>query len=153
MNFWLYVALAQFTHLVSTTLHQIHKSVTIFTDSQATRNVLKYQRPIPSQKLHPQIPPVEISGNRVQTTMVTWSPGNIQAHSLAQLATLPSSVPLSLTNPVLLRSMAKQRAHTQGPAPGPNALFMKAKVGRFIKSFDKALPGKHTNTIYQRSTR
>ena len=25
---------------------------------------------------------------------------------------------------------------------------MKSKVGRFIKSYDKALPGKHTNTIY-----
>ena len=39
------------------------------------------------------------------------------------------------------------------PGPDPKTLFGRAKVGRFIKYFDKALPGKHTNVIYNGRTK
>lgn len=55
--------------------------------------------------------------------------------------------------PILLLSITKQKAHTQIPAPNPKLPFMGAKEGRFIKSFDKALPGKHTITIYNGRTK
>lgn len=66
-------------------------------------------------------------------------PGNSQAHELAHR--------------VLLYSIAKQSAHVQALAPNQKTLFLKTKVGRFIKSFDKALPGNHNSTIYNGRTK
>ena len=66
-------------------------------------------------------------------------PGNSQAHELAHR--------------VLLYSIAKQSARVQALAPNQKALFLKTKVGRFIKSSDKALPGNHNNTIYNGRTK
>lgn len=37
--------------------------------------------------------------------------------------------------------------------PIPESDFIKAKEGRFIKSYDKALPGKHTNILYNGRTK
>ncbi len=86
--------------------------------------------------------------------ILQWSPGhskisgNVKAHELAQKATLPECTAPSFNNPILLLSTIKEIAGTKITAPDSRATFTNAKVGRFIKSFDKALPGKHTKTIY-----
>lgn len=154
------VALAQLIHLSGTGPSQTYKSITIFTDSQAALNALNFPTSHSGQFL---VKSIIFNFHRLKSRGISctlhWSPGhskipgNIQAHNLAQLATLPNSVPLSLTNLVLLHSIVKQRAHTQVLAPDPKAFYMKAKVGRFTKSFDKALPGRHTKTIYNGRTK
>lgn len=91
------------------------------------------------------------------STIPLWSiPGNTQAHKLAQLATQPGFIPFPLTTittRVLLYFIAEQNARTQIPTPDPKPPFINTKVGRFVKSFDKALPGKHTVTIYNGRTK
>ena len=83
-----------------------------------------------------------------------WSPDhekitkNMKAHRLAQSATRPKALSPTLENPIMLYLILKRRAIILVPRPDPKMLFCKAKVGRFIKFFDKALPGKHTKIIY-----
>lgn len=77
----------------------------------------------------------------------------MEAHKLAQMATLPDCVAANLSNPILLLSITKQNAYTKIGAPDTRAIFTKAKVGRFIKSFDKALSGKHIDAIYNGRTK
>ena len=60
-------------------------------------------------------------------------------------------LPPTLRNPIMLYSILKQRANMMVPGPDPKALFSKAKVGKFIKSFDKALPGKTHKDYLQRT--
>ena len=69
------------------------------------------------------------------------------------MVTLPNCIPPTFSNPILLLSIAKQNAHTKIMAPDIKATFTKAKVGRVIKSFDKALPGRHTDIIYNGRTK
>lgn len=149
------VALAQLTHLLNTNSPGIHNPMTVFTDSQAALNALNFPALHSGQFLIKSIM-LKYHQLKSQGILYTlqWSPGhskipvNGQAHELAQLATRPNSVPLPLTTRVLLYSIAKQTAHLRAPAPDLKTLFLKTRVGRFIKSFDKALPGKHSNTIY-----
>ena len=77
----------------------------------------------------------------------------MEAHKLAQIATLPDCVALNLSNPILLFSITKQNAYTKIAAPNTRAIFTRTKVKRFIKSFDQALLEKHTNAIYNGQTK
>ena len=77
----------------------------------------------------------------------------MEAHRLAQLATRLEAVPPALRNPILLFSIVKYRAGILVPGPVSKTLFGQAKVGRFIKSFDKAILGKYTNVIYNGRTK
>lgn len=72
---------------------------------------------------------------------------------LAKLARSLNATSPSVTNFTLLYSLARQNARKRIPAPNSRLLFMKAKEGRFIKSFDKALPGKHTTALYNGRTK
>ena len=65
-----------------------------------------------------------------------------------QMAILSDRITFNLSNLILLLSITKQIAYTNIVKSDIRAIFIKAKVKRFIKSFDKALTGKHTNTIY-----
>ena len=153
------VALTQFTHFSNTNPPGIQKSMTIFTDSQAALNALNRPASHSGQFL---VKSITLKFHRLKSRGILcalqWSPGhskipgNMQAHRLAQLATQSNSVPLPLTTRVLLYSIAEQNARIQAPAPDPKPLFTNSKVGRFIKSFDKALPGRHTVTIYNGRT-
>ena len=73
--------------------------------------------------------------------------GNMEAYRLVQLATRPEAVSPTFRKPILLYSILEQKANTLIPEPDPKTLFGQARVERFIKSFDKVLPGKHTNII------
>lgn len=44
----------------------------------------------------------------------------------------------------------KQNAHTKIVVPDTRVIFIKRKIGRFIKLFDKVLPRKHIDAIYNR---
>ncbi len=72
----------------------------------------------------------------------------MKAHELSQKATLPECTAPSFNNPILLLSTIKEIASTKITAPDLRATFTNAKVRRFIKFFDKALPRKYTKTIY-----
>ncbi len=43
--------------------------------------------------------------------------------------------------------------HKKIASPDLKAAFIKTKVGNFIKSYDKALPGKHKYIFYNRQTK
>ena len=92
-------------------------------------------------------------GEWVMPLICIYSTGNIEAHKLAQIATLPSCIPPTFSNPIRLLLIAKQNAYNKVTAPDLKDVFTKAKVGRFIKSFDKALPGRHTDVIYNGRTK
>lgn len=148
------IALAHLISLPTPNVPQSCGSVTLFTDSHAALNALNYPTSHNGQFL---VKSISLKFHQLKSQGIVcslqWSPahskipGNMQAHNLAQLVTLPNVIP-PITNPILLFSVAKQNAHAHIPAPDPKLLFIKAKVGRFIKSFDKALPGKHTITLY-----
>ena len=154
------IALAQLFHLSAQNSHWFSKTIILFTDSQAAIKALKYPTGCSGQFL---IKSITLKFHQLKAKGILceihWSPahskipGNMQAHNLAQLATSPNSTPISLSRSIVLLSVIKQRAHLQIPAPDSKALFMKATVGRFIKSFDKALPGKHTTAIYSGRTK
>lgn len=87
-----------------------------------------------------------------QPSQLQWSSGHAKIPGNME-ATRPEAVSPTFRKPILLYSLLKQRANTLLPGPDPKTLFGQAKVGRFIKSFDKALPGKHTNIIYNGRTK
>ena len=77
-------------------------------------------------------------------------PGNEEAHRLSRKATEPGS-PIQSTSAsnVQLLASVLGTAKSVGLKQGPEK-FYKSKVGRFTKSFDKALPGPHTRLLYNR---
>lgn len=76
-------------------------------------------------------------------------PGNMGAHSLTQLATSPKHYLLPLESLFCFTQYSNREQIHYYQDPTQN----QAKVGRFIKSFDKALLGKHTNIIYNGRTK
>lgn len=72
----------------------------------------------------------------------------MKAHKLTQLATKSKALFPILKNLIMLYSILKPKAIILVFGPDLITLFYKAKVGRFITSFDKALPGKYTKIIY-----
>ena len=153
------VALAQLIYFAKLERPR-HQNVTLFTESQAALNALSHPTAQSGQFLTKAI---ALKIRQLQSLGVScilqWSPGhskipgNVEVHKLAQMATLPDCVAPILSNPILLLSITKQNAYTKIAAPDTRGIFTKAKVGRFIKSFDKALPGKHTDTIYNGRTK
>ncbi len=149
------VALAKLLFLAHQTQARIHKDVTVFTDSQAALKVISgftiQGMQFLAKKIIGKVQKLNENGIACR---LKWSPGhkkiagNMEAHRLAQLATRPEALSPTLRNPIMFYSILKQRANTLVPGPDPKMLFSKAKIGRFIKSFDKALPGKHTKIIY-----
>lgn len=149
------VALAQLLFLACQTQAQIHEDFTIFTDSQAALKAISgftiQSGQFLAKKILGKLQKLKENGI---TCRLQWSPGhekitgNMEAHRLVQEATKPEALSPTLKNPIMLYSILKQRAIMLVPGPDPKTLFCKAKVGRFIKSIDKALPGKHTRIIY-----
>ena len=153
------VALAQLIYFAKLEQPR-HHNVTLFTDSQAALNALSYPAAHSGQFLTKAI---TLKTRQLHSLGVScilqWSPGhskisgNVEAHKLAQMATLPDCIAPNLRNPILLLSITKQNAYTKIAAPDTRAIFTKVKVGRFIKSFDKALPEKYTDAIYNGRTK
>ncbi len=135
------VALAQLSVLPKVEQPWRHQNVTLFTDSQAALNALSFPRAQSGQFL---VKSISLKIRQLRSWGIScvfqWSPchskipGNTEVHKLAQLATSPSCSTLSFTNPILLLSIAKQEAHQKSAAPNSKVAFIKAKVGRFIKS-------------------
>ena len=148
------VALAQLIHFAKIEQPK-NPNITLFTDSQVALNAISYPAAYSGQFLTKAI----ILKTRQLHSLgvlciLQWSPGhskiprNVESHELAQKATLPNCVAPILNNPILLLSTIKENAGRKIAAPDSRATFTNAKVGRFNKSFDKALPGKHTKTMY-----
>lgn len=130
----------------------------IFSDSQEALKALKtpaqqsgqfFIRNITSQA-------ATINKSRFASVRYQWCPGhskvlgNEKAHTLSRKATEPGNVIQSTSAPKVLLlasalSIAKQKFSYQNIGD-----FYKAKVGRFTKTFDKALPGPHTRLLYNR---
>ena len=112
------VALAQLTHLFNNDPPGIHKSVAVFTDSQAALNALNFPASHSDQYLVKSITLKfhQLKSRGILCTLLVTRTfknlyGSMQAHELTQLATRPNSVPLPLTTRVLLYSTPKQMAH------------------------------------------
>ena len=60
---------------------------------------------------------------------------------------------LTPSYPILFLFIIKQNAYKKLIVLNTKAIFIKVKVGRFIKSFDKGLLGKYINIIYNGQTR
>ncbi len=149
------VGLAQLLFLARQTQARIHEDVTVFTESQEALKAISgftiHSEQFLAKNIIGKVQKLKENGIACR---LQWSPsykkitGNMEAHRLAQLATRPEALSLTLRNSIMLYSVLKQRGNTLLPGPNLKMLFSKAKVGRFIKSFDKALPGKHTKIIY-----
>ncbi len=135
-------------------------NVTLFTESQAALNAISYPAAYSGQFLTKAI---ILKTRQLHflgvLCILQWSPGhskipgNVKAYELAQKTTLPNCVSSIFNKPILLLSTIKENAGRKITAPDSRATFTNAKVGRFIKSFDKALPRKHTKTIYNRRSK
>ena len=75
-------------------------------------------------------------------------PGNEKAHILSRKATKPgNAVQFASASKGLLLASAMGIAKLKNSARTLDK-FYKAKVGKFTKTFDKALPGPHTRLLY-----
>ena len=74
-------------------------------------------------------------------------PGNEIAHQLAKKATTKGELVEPSLAPTTLLSVALRAAKEKTLAPSKSELY-NDKIGRFTKSFDKALPGTHTRFLY-----
>lgn len=142
------VALAQLLFLSGQTQARIYQNVTVFTNSQAALKALSSLTIHSGQFLAKKIiVKVRQLNEKGISCKLQWSPGhakiprNMEAYRLAQSAIRSEAVSPTFKKPILLYSILKQRANTLVPGPDPKALFGRAKVGKFIQSFDKALPG------------
>lgn len=71
----------------------------------------------------------------------------MHANKLAQLAIHSNFILLLLSNKESLYPIEEQRTRIQVQVTDPKLFFTNAKVEKFIKLFDKALPGSHKVTI------
>ena len=154
------MALAQLLFLARQTQTRIHQDATVFTDSQSELKAMNGFQIQSGQFLTKNIiGKVQKLNKNGIACRIQWSPGhkritgNIEANRFAQLAMRPEALSSTLRNPIMLYSILKQRANTLVTGPDPKISFSKAKVGRFIKFFDKALLEKHTKIINNRRNR
>lgn len=77
----------------------------------------------------------------------------MKTHKLAQMATLPNCIAFNLSNLFLLNFLIKANTYIKIIVLDIKAVFTKPKVRRLIKLFDKVLPRKHINAIYNRQAK
>ena len=130
--------------------------ITVFSDCKSALQALNNPYPKSGQFLITQITLKVHEINMSQRSQVSfqWSPGhseipgNEQAHKLAQDAT--TVIPVHVDDPPLyplLQSVALDEGRRLYLAPPPP--WVKPPTGKFTHRIDKALPGKHTETLYK----
>lgn len=91
--------------------------------------------------------------------ILQWSPDyskifkNIETYKLVQIATLPDCIAFNLSNLLLFVFLIKANTYIKIIVLDIKTVFTKPKVRRLIKSFDKVLPRKHIDAIYNRQAK
>ena len=129
--------------------------ITVFSDCKSALQVLNNPYPRSGQFLVTQITLKVYEINISQQSQISfeWSPGyseilgNDRAHKLAQDATTVTSVDIESLPPyALLQSVALEEGQRLSLTPA--LPWVKPSTGKFTHRIDKALPGKHTKTLY-----
>ena len=95
-----------------------------------------------------------INASKRASVHFQWSPDhydipdNNLAHTLTQQATKKKQSVISIYNQPVLRTTALRLAREIQPPKAKS--FNSFKSGRFTKTIDKALPGKHTRLLYDK---
>ena len=111
---------------------------------------------VSSQKHYFQGTATDGKGDILQSTVVTRSFQDPGKHGSSQISTVGNEVGGGTSgskkpHSTFLNSQTESRYI--GAGRDPKTLFGHAKVGTFIDSFNKALPGKHTSVIYNGRTK
>lgn len=133
-----------------------YKHITIFSNCKSAFQVLNNPYPKSGQFLVTQITLKVHEINIFQQSQVSfeWSPGhseipgNKQAYKLAQDATTVTPVYIEGLSPyALLQSVALEEGQRLYLIPA--LPWVKPSTGKFAYRIDKALPGKHSKTLYK----
>jgi ribonuclease HI len=124
----------------------------IFTDSKAALRAIAWPRRSQNQELVAAIYRVV----SCKTISIHWVPGHADSHGneeanrLAQNATTEEKMTPQTGGKVPL-SILRSEARRLAIRPAYDS-FLASTTGQFTKKIDKALPGKHTITLYNRCT-
>ena len=128
----------------------------IFSDSQEALKALKAPAQQSGQFLIRNITSLAATINKSGSASVRYQwcsghskiLGNERAHNLSRKATEPGSITQHTPASKVLLLASALRIANQMYSYRNTGDFYKAKVGRYTKTFDKALPGPHTRTLY-----